>query len=327
MTTQITIIGLGQIGSSIGLALAKYPENIQRVGYDRVLETQNKARDMGAVDSVKFNLSSAIEGAGVVLLCIPLDQLEETFKNISADLREDAVVLDFSPQKVLAHRWFTEHVPTGRHYIGMVPSINPLCLDLAGHGIDSARADLFEGATVGVAAPAGAASQAMKLAADLVSLLGAQTIFLDMLEADGMEMTAHILPQVFSAAMLNATVGQPGWSEARRFAGRPYHQSTGAIGSDTLEALADTLLNNPISAKSVLDNAIGALTHLRAAVENGDKDDLKRRLELALADREKWLEERRRAEWVPRADTPETPKGGDIFKRIFLGDRSQGKKK
>jgi prephenate dehydrogenase len=327
MTVQITIIGLGQIGTSIGLALAKYTERIKRVGYDRALEIQNKAKGMGAFDAVKFNLPSAIEGADMVVLCIPLDQVEETLKLIAPDLREDAVVLDFSPQKSAAHRWFEKQVPAGRHYVGLVASINPLLLDQAGNGIDAARADLFEDATVGIAAPIGISSEALKLAADLVGLLGAQTIFLDMLEADGMEMTGHILPQLVSAAWLNATVDQPGWAEARRFAGRPFNQSISALGNDTLDALTQALLHNPQGATGVLDNAIGALTHLRAAIENGDEADLKKRLKLAFTDREKWLDERRRAEWDGPKEKPEAPASGDIFKRVFWGSRTRDNKK
>ncbi|MCX6079871.1 MAG: prephenate dehydrogenase/arogenate dehydrogenase family protein [Chloroflexi bacterium] len=327
MTVQITVIGLGQIGTSIGLSLAKYPERIKRIGYDRALETQNKAKGLGAFDAVKFNLPTAIEGADVVALCIPLDQVDETFRLIAPDLREDAVVLDFSSQKSAAHQWFEKRIPAGRHYIGLVPSVNPDALEQTEYGIEAARPDLFEGATVGIAAPAGTSSQALKLASDLVELLGAQRIFLDMLEADGMTMTAHLLPQIISAALLNATVGQPGWAEARRFAGRPFAQATAALGTDTLEALTQALLHNPLGATSVLDNAIGALTHLRAAIEKGDQADLQKRLDMALTDREKWLNERLRADWGASMEKPEPPKSGDILKRIFLGSRQKENKK
>lgn len=327
MTVQITIIGLGQIGTSIGLALAKHSENLNRIGYDKSLEIQNKAKGLGAFEAVKFNLPSAIENADVVLLCLPLDQVEETLKNISPDLREDAVVMDFSPQKTAVYKMFQAHIPAGRHYIGLVASINAHHLDESARGIEAAHADLFEGATIGIASPTGTSSDALKLASDLVGLLGAQPIFLDMLEADGMEITAHIFPQVISAAMLNATVGLPGWTEARRFAGRPFSQSTSALGSDTIEALAQALLNNPLAASSALDNAIGALTHLKAAIQKGDQDGLKRRLELALDDRETWLSERLRAEWDPTSVKPSYATGGEFFKRIFLGERSPRKNK
>ena len=147
-----------------------------------------------------------------------------------------------------------------------------------------------------------------------------------MLEADGMTMTAHLLPQILSAALLNATVGQPGWTETRRFAGQPFVQSTAALGSDTLEALEQALFQNPLSATNALDNTIGALTHLRMAIEKGDRADLHKRLELALADRENWLGERQRADWNRQAEKPDAPKSADLLKRFFMGNLRKDKK-
>lgn len=326
MTTQITIIGLGQIGTSIGLALASQTQRIKRVGHDRVMQVQNKAKSLGAFDVVNYNLPAAVEGADVVLLCIPLDQIEETLKYIAPDLREDAVVMDFSSQKAVVHKWFEEHIPAGRHYVGLVAATNPELLDQPQRGIDAARADLFAKATIGIAAPPGTPGAALELADDLVNLLGAKTIFLDMLEADGMMMTAHLLPQMMSAALLNATVDQPGWAEARRFAGRAFAMSTAALADDPFEALEQALLTNPVAATHMLNMAIGALTHLREAVNKGDKTDLDKRLRRAFEDREKWLNERHRAEWDEK-EKSDTPNAADAIKRIFLGDRSKDKSK
>lgn len=325
MTVQITIIGLGQIGTSIGLALGKYSDRVSRVGYDRVLETQNKAKARGAVDTVKFNLSSAIEGADLVLLCIPLDQVENTIELIAPDLRQDAVLIDFSPQKSYSFKAFSAHVQPGRHYIGIVPSINPQYLNQAETGSESASADLFQKATLGISAPTGTSAEALKLAADLAELLGAQPLFLDMLEADGMELTAHLLPQIIAAGILNATAGQPGWTETRRFAGRPFNQSISALGADTQDGLVQALMQNPAITASILDNVIGALTHIRVAVANNNQEDLHNRLTLAFEDRDTWLSNRLNADWDEKAKQ-EAPKSSDLFRRIFMGDRRKDKK-
>jgi prephenate dehydrogenase len=210
--------------------------------------------------------------------------------------------------------------------VGLVPSINSEFLLLPHEGIDSARADLFEKATIGITSAPGIPGPALQLANDLMQLLGAKSIFLDMQEADGMLMMSHYLPQLMSVALLNATVGQSGWREARRFAGRPYAMSTAPIDDDPIGALEQALLNNPAAATHVLNTAIGALTHLRDAVNKGDKADLEKRLRLASEDRENWLRERQRAEW-DESSKPEIASASDTLKRIFLGDRSKRKDK
>ena len=60
MTVQVTVLGLGQIGTSIGLALAKQKAQITRVGLDRETDTARKAEKMGAFDRISPNLRAAV---------------------------------------------------------------------------------------------------------------------------------------------------------------------------------------------------------------------------------------------------------------------------
>ena len=120
-------------------------------------------------------------------------------------------------------------------------------------------------------------------------------------------------------------MGQPGWTEARRFAGRPFAQATSALGADSMEGLAQALLRNPETASNALNNVIGALTHIRSAIEKGDEADLQKRLDLAFSDRETWLNDRFRADWSGPAEH-DSPKAGDMLKHIFLGGRPKNKK-
>lgn len=318
MTVQITVIGLGQLGASIGLAL-NGRENIRRVGHDREPAVMKKAKSLNAFDETVFNLPASVEKADVVVLCLPFDQVEDTLKYIAADLREDAVLLDMSPLKTVVAGWFEKHVPAGRHYIGLVPTINPLLLTETTRGIEAARADLFQKATIGIAAPFNARPEAVKLAEDLTRMLGGQPLFLDLREADGMMATAHTLPQLVSVALLNATVGQPGWQETRRFAGRPYAHVAGILSDDTLEALKQSLLLNPEKTVHSLDLLIGALTHLRDAVQQGNGPDLEKRLRLAYNDQAAWLSERSRAEWE-QENKPAVDYGNPL-QRLFTGSR------
>ena len=43
MTVKIAIVGLGQIGASIGLALASHKDQVTTIGYDAVGEVNRKA--------------------------------------------------------------------------------------------------------------------------------------------------------------------------------------------------------------------------------------------------------------------------------------------
>lgn len=56
MTVQITIVGLGQIGASVGLALKEHTELVTRIGHDRRFDIAKQAEKLGAVDKIIPNL-------------------------------------------------------------------------------------------------------------------------------------------------------------------------------------------------------------------------------------------------------------------------------
>jgi prephenate dehydrogenase len=140
MSIQITIIGLGQVGASIGLALAERKGEFLRVGHDRLPETAKKAERLGAVDKVVYNLHQAVEKADYVILAIPVDQIHETLKQIAPDLRSNTVLLDTSYAMSAVSQWVKELFPQGCCFATLAPSINPKYLEENGIGIEAAHA-------------------------------------------------------------------------------------------------------------------------------------------------------------------------------------------
>ena len=94
MTIQITIIGLGQIGASFGLALQTKQESIKRVGHDKELSIARQAEKIKAIDRVESNLHRAVREADVVLLCLPVGQLQETMQLIASTYEDPGQVIE-----------------------------------------------------------------------------------------------------------------------------------------------------------------------------------------------------------------------------------------
>lgn len=329
MTIQITIIGLGQIGGSIGLALAEKEDLLQRVGHDREHVNAQQARKMNAVDSVSLNLLNAVENADLVVLSIPTDQIYETMQLIAQDLKENAVLLDTGPIKETVANWAEELLPDNRHYVGLTPVINPKYLHRLDSGLEAARADLFHDGLMAIAASSSTNSDAIKLAADLTRLLGASAIFADPVEIDGLMAATHMLPQVLAAALLNATVDQPGWREGRKLAGRAYAEATAPIVSlDDTKTLRTSMMLNHQNVIRVMDSTIAALQVLRQDLDAQDNDALDKRLKRAKKGRNKWWQERQAGDWtgIEESQEIEYPKVGSFFSRM-LGIKRRSKPK
>ena len=326
MTVQITIVGLGQIGTSIGLALAGRQELIYRVGHDREIGIARQAEKMGALDKVVANLPAAVREADIVLLALPVDQIRDTLTIIGEDLKAGVVVMDTSPAKQAVMNWVAELLPTESYYIGLMPAVNALFLREAETGIDAAHADLFHNSLVCIVASPKAHSEAIKLAADLVKLLGAAPLFADLLEVDGLMAKTQILPQLMAAALLDATYGQPGWAEGRKLAGKSYAEATAPIliptESKSLQAAA---LLNQVNVVRLIDALIAALQAMRGEIAQEDAAALDKRLAYARRGREEWWNQRVTGTWPEDEPPPaEIPTASEIFGRL-IGMRKRDK--
>jgi prephenate dehydrogenase len=324
MAIQITIIGMGQIGTSVGLALEKYPDKFIRVGHDIDSGVANIAKKMGALDKVQFNLPAAVEEADIVLLAVPVSQLEELLDLIMPDLKEGAVILDTSPIRKAPTAWAKAVLPEGRYYVGFTPMISPMFLENAAGGTEAAHAELFDHGLIAISAPSGTVSAAMKLASDLAEMMNATPLFADEMEIDSYMAAVHVIPQLMAAALANTTITRPGWQEGRKFAGRPYSLVSSPLSNqDQPEAVTAASLNNQENTLRVLDWLIEELQAIRAQVEEGKREELVERLKQARDARTQWLSERGAANWAGES-TPEADY--DSAKQNLFGRFGTGKK-
>ena len=299
MAIQMTIIGLGQIGASLGLALSGQGELITRVGHDKDYGIARKAQKMGAVDRAELNLHNAVEKAEIVLLAIPMDQIRQTLELIAPDLKEGVVVMDTAPLKEVVAGWVNELLPEGRHYIGLTPVINPAYLLSPTAGLDAARADLFQNGMLAIVAPPRSISEAIRLAVDLSHLIKATPMFFDAVEIDSLMAATHLLPQLMSVALIDATIDRPGWMEGRKIAGGAYAEATDPIRHmDTVKALASALTLNRENSTRMIDWLVAALNGMRSDIEQGQVAALEARFEQAIARVELWWKQRNEANWA-----------------------------
>jgi prephenate dehydrogenase len=290
------------------------------------METARQAQKRGAVDKVSFNLPASVEGSQIVILALPLSQIQDTLRYISQDVPHGAIVLDTAPVKSEVVKWAAKYLPSGRHYVGLVPAINPEFLGNHGSGLDSAKADLFTRGLFMIDVPVGTPGQVVEVTAELIRQLGATPLFTDMLESDGLSASTHILPQLLAASLLNATVDQPGWQEGRKVASRAFAAGTlGIADQDDVDSLSMALMQNRESILHKLNAVITSLFDLRESIESADESAVTDYLKQARAGRERWIDERASADWTQMKGEPiETQ---SISERMFGTLFSRSKKK
>jgi len=331
MPIQITIIGLGQIGASIGLALKARGASVTIVGHDKDARSAKAAQDAGAVDTYKYNLPDSVREARIVILALPFAEVRQTLEVIGPDLQEGSLVLDTALSKGTIESWVKELIPQGRFYVGLFPAIHPDLLHGIEYGVKAARADLFEKGIMAITAPLGTPENVFKLTTDLISLLGSLPLLMDTAEADGLLGKIQILPQLAAAALLDATIDQPGWQEAKKLAGRPYATVTSGLAyHDDTASLRDAALENRENTVRLLNSYITSLLQIRDDIEEGNREALGERLDNAWSGRARWFEERIEAEWLNKeAQKVDAPSFGERVNQMLFGssiaDRTKSK--
>jgi prephenate dehydrogenase len=317
MTVQLTVIGLNQVGVSIGLAIKAGNHPILRIGSDIDITTEQKALKLGAFDRVVHNLPSAVEQADIVVLSLPVDELRKTLEIIAPTLKPGVVILDTSPLKSAMQSWASSLLPEERYLLSFYPNINPEYLEEHGHGLEQAHADLFHNSLFLIGADEKTHPEAVKLAADFASLLGAKPYFSDFLEAEGLTSLIHHLTQVSAAALFHAIESQPGWLEAQKIAGAAY---LGALlpleNLDEEKEFGEALLLNSQNSVRALDAFITEVQALREMIARQDAEALKSAFTAAVEGRNAWLKNRQSQSWE-KSTAPELPTTGQWLGRLI----------
>ncbi|HPH97502.1 MAG TPA: prephenate dehydrogenase [Anaerolineaceae bacterium] len=330
-TIQLSIIGLGQIGTSLGLALQPHKASVKRVGNDRELLAMRAAEKAGAIDSSDINLPSLVRGADVVVLAVPPEEIRETLAVIRDDLKDGVVILDTSLVKTAAMKWAEEILKPEQYFIGWLPVINPEYFFETEYSAEGAHADLFKNSMIAITSGPGTPAKALKLASDLANLIDATPFYPDPLEVEGLTAGSHLLPLVTAAALSNAITGQPGWGDGRRLAGASFAMTTltlNQLGGN--KRPGEVLLTNRENTLRVIEDMSAALNDIRDALQENDADRLNKLLRNAIFQRDLWLKQRYTANYedIPQAQNDEAQLSlSDTLKGLFLGRRfGKGKK-
>jgi prephenate dehydrogenase len=152
---RLAIVGLGQIGGSIGLALAAPGAGWERVGFDADRATLDAALAAGAVDRAAGSLAEACAGAELAVIAVPADALAATVDAAAAALPAGAALMDTGSARAGVTAALERAVARGIAAVGGHPLAGT-----EGRGFGAARADLMRGARFVLLPVAGAAGAA-----------------------------------------------------------------------------------------------------------------------------------------------------------------------
>lgn len=315
---KITIIGMGLIGTSVGLAIKKLKhKDIMLVGTDLDRRNANKAKKMGALDKVEGRLDSAVKDAAIVVIATPVMAIQEVMRIIAPHLREGSLVTDTGSTKGVVLEWAETHLP---EYVNFVAGHPMAGKELSGP--EAADASLFSGRTYCLIPSLKATKPAVRLMIDLVTSIGAKPYFLSAKEHDSFAAAVSHLPLLLSVALIGCTSKSPSWSDIAQVASTGYKDLTRLASGDPTMHRDICLTNNDLLVHW-LDTFIRELYEFRKKLQDSDSQALETVFKQALEARNRWLVGAVTPESVraSNAKLPQLPSFSEGMGDMLMGSR------
>lgn len=113
------IIGLGQMGASLGLALSETGRIGTLSGYDPNPDHAHKAHELGAVTWLASDAADCVSDADLVIFCMPVGLYAATTRKLAKHFKEGAILTDIGSIKTQAIRDIASHLPA---HVTFIPS-------------------------------------------------------------------------------------------------------------------------------------------------------------------------------------------------------------
>jgi prephenate dehydrogenase len=276
---KITLIGVGLLGGSVGLAARERGVTGRVTGLVRRAESLEECVAVGAVDDATLDLPEAVADAGLVILCTPVGGMSELAKQIQPHLATDAIITDVGSVKRPVVAAVEPVLP---RFIGS----HPLC-GSEKTGVAHARADLLGGAVCAVTPTDYSPADAVEAVTEFWSALGSRVVNLSAADHDAICARTSHLPHVLASALVNAVLAKPRTGE-NDFLGTGFRDTT-RLASGSPEMWRDIALDNAEAIAAALNELQAEVAGLKEALDARDSPALEKFFAEGKTHRDNWI--------------------------------------
>lgn len=266
---SVAIIGLGLLGSSIGLAIQKLLPNTATTGYDRDPQTRIRAREIGLVGQVFETPQDAVRHADLVIFCVPPGVMGQAAHELADAIPNDALISDVGSCKETIARDLAAALP--QHTI--IPA-HPVA-GTENSGPDAGFATLFQNRWCIITPPEGADIDQVNALSAFWSALGANIEIMEPKHHDlVLAITSH-LPHLIAYTIVGTAsdLEKVTSSEVIKYSAGGFRDFTRIAASDPT-MWRDVFLNNKDAVLEMLQRFTEDLTALQRAIRVDDGDQL-----------------------------------------------------
>jgi prephenate dehydrogenase len=270
---QVTIVGLGLIGGSLGMALRRHRVAARVIGVSRKASTIREAKRRGAIDEGTTNTRQAVVGADLVVIATPVDTIVPYAKRLAPFMRPGSVLTDVGSTKVSIVQQLSS-LPRRTAFVGGHP--------IAGseqRGIGAATPRLFDGSVCILTPTARTNRRALSAVKRLWAPVAGRVVTMDPRAHDRLLGGTSHLPHLIAFALAGAV------GSSTKCAPRSFLDMTRIAKSDP-DLWDDIFLTNRDAILAAAGRFERHWRSLRNAVAHGDRATLRRVLASAKRNRD-----------------------------------------
>lgn len=198
---NITIIGVGLIGSSFALALRANGFKGKITGIGRNRKNLIRAKKLGIIDSYTTEYAEGVKDADLILLAVPVGRFETIIKSVRRNIRKGTIVTDVGSVKAGILKVMGPLMPEGAHFVGAHPIAGKEC-----SGIKFASPELYRNARCIITPDPDTNKEALKKIIRLWKKIGSITVLMSPAEHDVIFGAVSHLPHVVAYALVNSII-------------------------------------------------------------------------------------------------------------------------
>ena len=281
---KVSIIGLGLLGASLGMALRG--KNIERIGWARREEIRRAALNTDVADKFFDTPEEAAAYADIVVLAMPIPQIIEYMERLGSCMKHGSIITDLGSIK---NRMMQQsvHLPDGVFYIGSHP--------MAGtekSGFYAAFPTLYDNADVFVTPQQDAPGELVDKIFNLWKSIGAHPSVIDAEHHDAIvARTSHVLHVLASALTTGILDARDPETELELFRGcATGFRDTCRIASSNPQMWREIVEHNKDAVLDALREFDIVYNKFKEEIENSDFDAFEKDFAHGKCLRDKWLE-------------------------------------
>jgi len=263
MFKKITIVGVGLMGGSLGMAIKKHGLAKEVMGMAQKKETLDEAIKLKAIDTGETDVKKAVRNADLVILATPVNLIIKLITTINPYLRRGCIVTDMGSAKAEIVETAEKKLTNPGLFVGSHPLVGS-----EKKGVIYSHVDMYENAECIITPTKSSNRAAVEKVKQFWTKLGSNIKIMTPEEHDEvLAFTSH-LPHILAFSMMEAIPNKYLENVSQGF------KDTTRIAASSPQMWNDICMSNSKNIVHSLDELVKYLSILRKSITDRDEKSL-----------------------------------------------------